>query len=112
VDAARLLPEIFDVDGLLVRVFPITYATGFSYLPQPEKRATPAVVRRVYAAASKYAAVESTPECLICGAPAPLEGRALIAVETAGGEQDLGCICGVCVCQPERARCPSSLKLC
>ena len=91
-----LLPEIFDVDGLCVRVFPIAYATGFPYLPEPEKRATPAVVRRVYAAATKYAAVENTPECLICEAPAPLEGRALIAVET-DGNQDVGCVCGVCV---------------
>ena len=90
-DAARL-PEVFDVDGLSVRVFPPRTRQS-SHLPQSERRAIPAIVRRVYAAAAKYAG--KTPECLICEASAPIEGRALIAVE-AGGEQDIGCVCGVC----------------
>ena len=33
--------------------------------------------------------------CLICEAPAPIEGRALIAVET-DGNHDIGCICAAC----------------
>ena len=89
---ATCLPEIFEVEGLVVRAFPGAYVAAFPQLSQSERRAIPAVVRRVYAAAARYLAEE----CLICGAPAPIEGRLLIAVET-DGNQDIGCVCGVCV---------------
>jgi hypothetical protein len=87
-DAARL-PEVFDFEGLTVRCFPAERAAEFSRLPQPERRATPAIVRRLFSTASRYAVEEAT--CLICEAPAPIEGRVLIAVET-----DIGCICSAC----------------
>jgi hypothetical protein len=93
-DAARL-PEVFDVDGLTVRCFPAEHATEFLHQPHAERRAIPAIVRRVYAAAAKHAKEDA--ECLICGAPAPAEGGgSFIAVET-DGNQDLGCICGGCL---------------
>ena len=95
-DAARL-PEIFDFEGLVVRCFPAECATEFPHLPQSERRATPAVVRRLFSAAAKYTAENSTSECLICGAPAPLAGRIIIAVEMSrGGKQNLGYICADC----------------
>jgi hypothetical protein len=94
VDAARL-PEVFDFEGLVVRCFPSSSASAFPYLSQSEKRAIPAVVRRLYAAATEHAK-EDAEFCLICGAPAPpLEGRILIAVET-DGNHDIGCICAAC----------------
>jgi hypothetical protein len=93
-DAARL-PEVFNVDGLTVRCFPAEHATEFLHLPHAERRAIPAIVRRVYAAAAKHAKEDA--DCLICGAAAPTEGGgSFIAVET-DGNQDIGCVCGVCV---------------
>jgi hypothetical protein len=97
--AARL-PEVFDFEGLVVRCFPGAYATEFPQLPQSERRATPAVVRRLYKAAATHAAKDA--ECLICGGRAPIEGRVLIAAET-----DVGCICAACV-WPDDARTASS----
>jgi hypothetical protein len=90
VDAARL-PEVFDVEGLVVRSFPADCASEFPRLPQSERRATPAIVRRLYKAAAKHA----EDNCLICGEPALVPGRVLIAVETDGGHE-LGCICAAC----------------
>ena len=91
-DAARL-PEVFDVEGLAVRCFPAERATGFPRLPQAERRATPAIVRRLYKAAAIYATEDA--DCLICGAAAPVEGRILVAVETDGGHE-LGVVCADC----------------
>jgi hypothetical protein len=88
VDATRL-PEVFDFDGRVVRCFPAEYATGFSYLPQAERRSTPAIIRRLFSSAARYALENA--DCLICGAPAPREGRVLIAVG-----HDIGCICAAC----------------
>ena len=90
-DAARL-PEVFDFEGLTVRYFPAERAT--EQLSQSERRSIPAIVRRLFSTASRYAVEETN--CLICEAPAPINGRALIAVET-DGNQDIGCVCGVCV---------------
>ena len=87
-DAARL-PQVVKVEGLIVRSFPAERATA--RLSKSERRSLPAVIRRVYAAASRYVAEE----CLICEAPAPIEGRVLIAIET-DGDQTIGCICGGC----------------
>src|ERR1700733_9377690 len=93
--AASRLPEIVEFDGLRVRVFPVAYATEFAHLPQSERRSIPAIVRRLLKGAAEHASGEAT--CSVCGAPAPLEGRLLVAVEIAGdSEQNLGCICGVC----------------
>jgi hypothetical protein len=92
VDAARL-PEIFDFEGLVVRCFPAESATEFSRLPQSERRATPAVVRRLFATAARYATEEVS--CSVCGAIAPLRGRVLIAVEV-DGNQNIGCVCAAC----------------
>ena len=89
--AAAQLPEVLEVEGRIVRVFPFTYAKGFPRLPQSERRATPAIVRRVYAAAAKHA----DEDCLICGERAPLGERTMVAVEMAGGH-DIGCICTDC----------------
>ena len=61
---------------------------------QSERRSIPAIVRRLFSRASRYAVEETN--CLICEAPAPIQGRALIAVET-DGKQDIGCVCGGCV---------------
>jgi hypothetical protein len=92
-DAARL-PEVFDFEGLTVRCFSAARATEFLHLPHAERRAIPAIVRRVYAAAAKHAKEDA--DCLICGAPAPAEGGgSFIAVET-DGNQDLGCVCSGC----------------
>ena len=91
-DAARL-PEVFDFEGLVVRCFPSSSASAFPYLSQSEKRAIPAVVRRLYAAAIEHAKEDA--DCLICGASAPREGRMLIAVSTADGH-DIGCVCAAC----------------
>jgi hypothetical protein len=93
VDAARL-PEVFDFEGLVVRCFPSSSASAFPYLSQSEKRAIPAVVRRLYAAATEHAK-EDAEFCLICGVAAPIKGRVLIAVET-DGNHDIGCICAAC----------------
>jgi hypothetical protein len=87
------LPEIFDFDGLPVRLFPAERAARFPQLPQAERRATPAIVRRLYKAAAIYAAEDAA--CLICGAAAPVEGRVLVAVETDGGHE-LGVVCADC----------------
>jgi hypothetical protein len=92
VNAARL-PEVFDFEGLVVRCFPAKCATEFAHLPQAERRATPAIVRRLFSTAARYA-VEDT-ACLICGAPAPITDRVLIAVET-DGNHDIGCVCAAC----------------
>jgi hypothetical protein len=89
-DAARL-PEVFDFDGLRVRVFPASSVT--ENLPHATRRSIPAVVRRLFKGAATHA-VEEAP-CSICGASAPTEGRVLIAVETADGH-DIGCICAAC----------------
>ena len=86
------LPEVFDFEGLTVRYFPAERAT--EQLSQSERRSIPAIIRRLFSTASRYA-VEDT-NCLICDAPAPITGRALIAVET-DGKQDIGCVCGGCV---------------
>jgi hypothetical protein len=91
-DAARL-PEVFDFDDLTVRAFPGAYATEFSSLPQSKRRATPAIVRRLFSSAAKHAKEDAN--CLICSASVPLEGRMLIAVETAAGH-DIGCVCAAC----------------
>jgi hypothetical protein len=87
------LPEVFDVDGLAVRLFPAARAIGFPRLPQAERRATPAVIRRLYKLAADTAAHDA--ECLICEAPAPVEGRVMIAVERDGGHE-LGAVCAAC----------------
>jgi hypothetical protein len=87
------LPEVFDVDGLAVRLFPPARAIGFPRLPQAERRATPAVVRRLYKAAANYAAEGAS--CLICEARALVSGRVMIAVETDGGHE-LGVVCAAC----------------
>jgi hypothetical protein len=87
------LPEVFDVDGLAVRSFPAERAVQFPQLPQAERRAIPAIVRRLYRAAADAAAQDA--ECLICAAAAPVEGRILIAVEK-DGDQNIGCICSRC----------------
>ena len=91
-DAARL-PEVFDFEGLVVRCFPAECATEFSHLPQSERRATPAVVRRLFSTAAKHAKEDA--DCLICGVAAPIRGRVLIAVET-DGNNDIGCVCAAC----------------
>jgi hypothetical protein len=91
-DAARL-PEIFNFSGRAVRCFPASTAAGFSHLPQSERRATPAIVRRLFSTAARYAVDEA--DCLICGASAPLRGRVLIAVEV-DGNHDIGCVCSNC----------------
>jgi hypothetical protein len=93
--AARL-PEVFDFESLIVRCFPGAYATEFPQLPQSERRATPAVVRRLYKAAATHAAKDA--ECLICGERAPIEGL-MIAVEMADGH-DFGCVCPDCAVGP------------
>ena len=87
-DAARL-PEVFNFEGLTVRYFPAGRAT--EQLSQSERRSIPAIVRRLFSTASRYAVEETN--CLICEEP---KGGALIAVET-DGNQDIGCVCGVCV---------------
>ena len=73
-------------------LFPAALAAGFPYLPQAERRATPAVVRRLYTAAAD---TQEDADCLICEAPAPVKGRVLIAIET-DGSQDIGCVCAAC----------------
>jgi hypothetical protein len=87
------LPEVFNFEGLTVRCFPAARAVEFLHLPHAERRATPAIVRRLLSTAARYA---KEADCLICGAPAPIKGRVLIAVET-DGNQDIGCVCGMCV---------------
>jgi hypothetical protein len=91
------LPEVFDFEGLTVRAFPGAYATEFSYLSQSKRRAVPAVIRRLFSTAAKHAKEDA--DCLICGAPAPREGRILIAVEMADGH-DFGCVCPDCAVGP------------
>jgi hypothetical protein len=91
-DAAHL-PEVFDFEGLTVRCFPSSSASEFPYLPQSERRAIPAVVRRLFSAVAKHAKEDK--DCLICGVAAPVRGRVLIAVET-DGHHDIGCICAAC----------------
>ena len=90
---AAALPEIFDFKGLVVRVFPAESAKEFPRLPQSERRATPAIVRRLFSTAAKYAGEAA--DCLFCEAAAPVEGRVLIAVAT-DGNHDVGCICRDC----------------
>jgi len=87
------LPEIFDFDGLPVRLFPAERAARFPQLPQAERRATPAVVRRLYKAAAETATEDA--DCLICGAAAPVKGRVMIAVERDRGHE-LGAVCAAC----------------
>lgn len=91
-EAARL-PEVFRFKNFTVRGFPAECATGFPRLPQSERRAIPAVVRRLYKAAANYAAEGAG--CLICEAPALVSGRVMIAVETDGGHE-LGVVCTAC----------------
>ena len=64
-----LLPGVVDFKGTTIRWFPAEYATEFPRLPQAERRATPAIVRRLFSTAAKYAGEAS--DCLICGAAAP-----------------------------------------
>jgi hypothetical protein len=91
-DGVRL-PEVFDFNDLAIRLFPAELAAGFPCLPQAERRATPAVVRRLYKAAADT--IQQNADCLICEAPAPVKGRVLIAIET-DGSQDIGCVCAAC----------------
>lgn len=92
--ATTRLPEIFNLEGgLTVRAFPGAVAMEFRRLPPAERRSTPAIVRRLFAAAAKHAYEEAT--CSVCGEHAPTEGRVLIAVETATNH-DIGCICADC----------------
>ena len=51
-DAARL-PEVFDFEGLTVRYFPARRA--MEQLSQSEWRSIPAIVRRLFSTASRYA---------------------------------------------------------
>ena len=90
------LPEIFDFKAssghLVVRCFPAEYATEFPRLPQSERRATPAVIRRLFATAAQRAVDD---HCLFCEATTPVEGRIMIAVERDGGHE-LGVVCADC----------------
>ena len=90
--AAARLPEVFAFKDRVVRCFPAESATEFPRLPQAVRRATPAVIRRLFSAAAKYVGDD---DCLICGGAAPIEGRVLVAVET-DGNQDIGCVCPAC----------------
>ena len=94
-DAARL-PEIHDLgDGSIVRCFLVADAIAFRSRPAAERRATPAVIRRLFvAAAAKHA--EEAADCLVCGKSTSLAGRTLIAVETADGH-DIGSLCQDCL---------------
>lgn len=91
------LPELVDIETpsgpLVARWFSASAVMGFPRLPQSERKRIPAIIRRLYKTAATHA-VEET-ECLICGEPAPVEGRNLLAVEMDGGH-DLGCICAAC----------------
>jgi hypothetical protein len=91
-DGARL-PEVFQFKDLVVRLFLAERAAGFARLPQSERRATPAIVRRLYKAAADAAAQDA--DCLICEAPAPVSSRVMIAVEKDGGHE-LGEVCAAC----------------
>jgi len=91
------LPEVVDLstaDGrLLVRWFPAEYVTAFKNVSKTQRRDTPAVVRRLYAAADERA--EEDAVCLICNEPAPATSRIMVAVETDGGHE-IGCVCTAC----------------
>src|ERR1700733_8549683 len=89
-DAARL-PEVFDFDGLVVRCFPAARASEFQRLPQSERRTIPAIVRRLFSAAAKYA----ENNCFVCEAAATPEGRVMIAVKKDGCDE-LGVVCADC----------------
>ena len=69
-DVTRL-PGVVDFKGTTIRWF-----------PQAERRATPAIVRRLFSTAAKYAGEAS--DCLICGAAAPGTGKPLRQARTAG----------------------------
>ena len=91
------LPEIFSFKTssgpLVVRCFSAARALEFPRLPQSQRRAVPAVVRRLFKTSARYAGEDA--DCLICDEAAPIEGRILVALEMAGSH-DIGCICGAC----------------
>ena len=104
-DADRL-PEVFDFEGLTVRYFPAERAT--EQLSQSERRSIPAIIRRLFSTASRYAVEETN--CLICEAPAPITGQS--PDRRRDGRKTGYRLRLRRVCWPERAHCPSSLKFC
>jgi hypothetical protein len=87
------LPEVFELEDCIVRLFPADRAAGFARLSQARRREIQSIIRRVYREAVDVAAQAT--DCLICGEPAPIEGRVLIAVER-NGDHELGVICTDC----------------
>ena len=96
-DGDARLPEVFSIKAsggpLIVRSFPAARAMEFPHLSQAERRAIPAIVRRLFKTSARYAGEDA--DCLICEAPAPLEGRILVALEKDGGHE-LGVVCEDC----------------